>query len=187
LPQPAAAKSIALDKFPEARTEWKNAQALEQFGLIQDAMVALRNIRAEMKLDPKKKIEAEFSSADERARQTMQSSREGILRLASLSELKISSERLPQTGGAVRSTALFEVRIAYVTETLDVAAEAARLRKLIDGLEKAVVAKEKQLANSTFRSRAPEDIVRGLEATLAEQTTELRKLRSRLEELQTAA
>jgi uncharacterized coiled-coil protein SlyX len=43
------------------------------------------------------------------------------------------------------------------------------------------------LANSTFRSRAPEDIVRGLEATLAEQTTELRKLRSRLEELQTAA
>jgi valyl-tRNA synthetase len=187
LPQPVGAKSIALDKFPEARTEWKNAQALEQFGLIQDAMVALRNIRAEMKLDPKKKIEAEFSSADERARKTMQSNREGIFRLASLSELKISSERLPQSGGAVRSTALFEVRIAYVTETLDVAAEAARLRKLIEGLEKAVVAKEKQLANSTFRSRAPEDIVRGLEATLAEQTTELRKLRSRLEELQTAA
>jgi len=187
LPQPAAAKSIALDKFPEARTEWKNAQALEQFGLIQDAMKEMRNIRAEMKLDPKKKIEAEFSSADERARQTMQSSREGILRLASLSELKISSERLPQTGGAVRSTSLFEVRIAYVTETLDVAAEAARLRKLIEGLEKAVAAKEKQLANSTFRSRAPEDIVRGLEATLAEQTTELRKLRSRFEELQTAA
>jgi valyl-tRNA synthetase len=94
---------------------------------------------------------------------------------------------LPQSGGAVRSTALFDVRIAYVTETVDVEAEAGRLRKQIEGLEKAIEAKEKQLADETFRSRAPERVVRGLEATLAEQATELRKLRSRLEELKTAA
>jgi valyl-tRNA synthetase len=99
----------------------------------------------------------------------------------------VSAERLPQSGGAVRSTALFDVRIAYVAETIDVEAEAARLRKQIEGLEKAIAAKEKQLTNDTFRSRAPEKIIRGLEATLAEQMTELRKLRSRLEELKAAA
>src|SRR6266478_6454512 len=159
LPQRPGAKSIALDVFPEARKEWKNAEALEQFSLIQEAIVALRNIRAEMKLEPKKKVAAEFSS----------------------------SERLPQSGGAVRSTALFDVRIAYLAETVDVEAEAARLRKQIEGLERAITAKEKQLASATFRSRAPEEIVRGLESTLAEQTEELRKLRSRLEELKTAA
>src|SRR6266478_3682043 len=158
-PQRPGAKSIALDVFPEARKEWKNAEALEQFSLIQEAIVALRNIRAEMKLEPKKKVAAEFSS----------------------------SERLPQSGGAVRSTALFDVRIAYLAETVDVEAEAARLRKQIEGLERAITAKEKQLASATFRSRAPEEIVRGLESTLAEQTEELRKLRSRLEELKTAA
>jgi len=187
LPQRTGAKSIALDAFPEASTTWKNAQALEQFGLIQEVIVALRNIRAEMKLDAKKKIAAEFSSTDARVRQAIEASREGILRLASLSDLKVGAQRLPQSGGAVRSTALFDVRIAYVTEGIDVEAEAARLRKQIEGLEKAIASKEKQLANTTFRSRAPEDIVRGLEATLAEQTTELRKLRSRLEEFQTAA
>jgi valyl-tRNA synthetase len=187
LPQRADARSIALDTFPEARAEWKIAEALEQFSLIQEAIVALRNIRAEMKLEPKKKVAGEFSSSDERARHTIESSREGILRLAALSELKVSAERLPQSGGAVRSTALFDVRIAYVTETVDVEAEAGRLRKQIEGLEKAIEAKEKQLADETFRSRAPERVVRGLEATLAEQATELRKLRSRLEELKTAA
>jgi valyl-tRNA synthetase len=187
LPQRAGAKSIALDLFPEARTEWKNAQALEQFSLIQDVIGELRNIRAEMKLEPKKKVAAEFSSSDERARHAIESSRDGTLRLAALSELKVGAERLPQSGGAVRSTALFDVRIAYVAETIDVAAEAARLRKQIEGLEKAIAAKEKQLADTTFRSRAPEKVVRGLEATLAEQTTELQKLRSRLEELKTAA
>jgi valyl-tRNA synthetase len=117
----------------------------------------------------------------------IESSREGILRLALLSELKVSDVRLPQSGGAVRSTALFDVRIPYVAEAIDVAAEATRLRKQIEGLEKAIAAKEKQLANDTFRSRAPEKVVRGLETTLAEQTTELQKLRSRLEELKAAA
>jgi valyl-tRNA synthetase len=150
-------------------------------------IVALRNIRAEMKLDPKKRVPAEFSSSDERIRQVIESSREGILRLALLSELKVSDVRLPQSGGAVRSTALFDVRIPYVAEAIDVAAEATRLRKQIEGLEKAIAAKEKQLADDTFRSRAPEKVVRGLETTLAEQTTELQKLRSRLEELKAAA
>ena len=150
--------------------------------------MALRNIRAEMKLpDPRKKTAAEFSSSDDRARQAIESNREGILRLATLSELNVSAARLPQSGGAVRSTALFDVRIAYTADTVDVAAEAARLRKQIEGLEKAIAAKERQLADDTFRSRAPEKVVRGLEATLAEQTTELRKLRSRLEELKAAA
>jgi len=186
-PQRAGAKSIALDLFPEARTEWKNAQALVQFSLVQEVIVALRNIRAEMKLDPKKKVAAEFSSSDERARAVIESTRDGVLRLAPLSELRVSADRLPQSGGAVRSTALFDVRIPYAAETIDIAAEATRLRKQIEGLEKAIAAKERQLANATFRSRAPETVVRALEATLAEQTTELQKLRSRLEELKAAA
>jgi len=187
LPQLPGAKSIALDAFPTSRTEWKNPQALEQFSLVQEVMVALRNIRSEMKLDPKKKVAAEFSSSDEQTREVIESSREGIIRLAALSDLKVGAERLLQSGGAVRSTALFDVRIPYVAETIDIAAEATRLRKQIEGLEKAIAAKEKQLADSTFRSRAPENVVLGLEATLAEQTTELRKLRSRLEELKAAA
>jgi valyl-tRNA synthetase len=186
-PQRAGAKSIALDSFPEASTEWKSAEALEQFSLVQEVVVALRNIRAEMKLDPKKKVAAEFSSSDERARAVIEASRDGILRLTPLSELKVGAERLPQSGGAVRSTALFDVRIPYAAETIDVAAEGARLRKQIEGLEKAIAAKERQLADETFRSRAPEKVVRGLEATLAEQNTELQKLRLRLEELKAAA
>ena len=182
LPQPARAKSIALDKYPEARKEWKNARAQDQFSLVQEIIVALRNIRAEMKLDPKKKIGAEFSSEDAETRSFVAANRDGILRLAILSDLKIFGERLPQSGGAVRSTSQFDVRIAY-SEAVDVAAEKARLKKEIDGLQKAVASKEKQLADDTFRSRAPEKIIRGLEATLAEQLVELEKNVERLGQL----
>src|SRR6266849_5991329 len=185
LPQREGAKSIALDSFPEGRGDWKNAAAQEQFSLIQEVMIALRTIRADMKLDPRKKVAAEFASADEKARKVIQGNLEGILRLAALSELKIGTAGLAQAGGAVRSTSRFDVRIAYAAESVDIAAETTRLRKEIEGLEKAIAGKERQLGDGTFRSRAPEDIVRGLESTLAEQKIELQKLRARLEELKT--
>jgi valyl-tRNA synthetase len=188
LPQRPGAKSIALDKFPEAQANWKNAGALSAFGLIQEVIAALRNIRSEMKLpDPRKKVAAEFSSADEETRRVIEANRGGIARLAALSELKISAGHLSQAGGAVRSTAHFDVRIAFAANTVDVAGESARLRKEIEGLEKAIASKEKQLGDASFRSRAPEKIVRAMEATLTEQRLELQKLRKRLEELDKAA
>ena len=183
LPQAAGAKSIALDRYPEARAGWKNPAAQEQIALIQEVIVALRNIRAEMKLDPKKKIGAEFSSEEPATRNLLEANRDAILRLAILLELKISAGRLPQSGGAVRSTSQYDVRVAYA-EAVDTEAEKARLKKEIEGLQKAVTSKESQLNNETFRSRAPEKIIRGLEATLAEQKGELQKLRERLGELE---
>jgi valyl-tRNA synthetase len=82
----------------------------------------------------------------------------------------------------VRSTAAFDVRIAY-SDVVDIAAEKARLKKEIEGLQKAIASKERQLGDEIFRSRAPENIIKGLEATLAEQRIEFRKLQDRLTQL----
>jgi len=65
----------------------------------------------------------------------------------------------------------------------DVAAEKTRLKKETEGLQKAIASKERQLGNETFCSRAPENIIKGMEATLAEQRIELRKLQDRLSQL----
>jgi valyl-tRNA synthetase len=154
-----------------------------QFQMMQEVVTALRNIRAEMKLDPKKKMSAELYSFDGVTRDAMERSKDGIVRLASLSLLTISSKPLEQAGGAVRSTAAFDVRIAY-SDAVDGEAEKTRLKKEIEGLQKAISSKESQLGNETFRSRAPEKIIRGLEATLADQRIELQKLRERSTELE---
>jgi valyl-tRNA synthetase len=182
LPQRAGAKSIALDGFPQAQPNWKNAEAAAQFALIQEIITALRNIRAELKLDPKKKLAAQFSSPDLAIRNLVEANRDGINRLAILSDLTISSERLPAADGAVRSTATFDVRIGY-GDVADVSAEKARITKEVDKLQAAIASKERQLADETFRSRAPEKIIRGLEDTLAGQRIELEKLKARLGQL----
>jgi len=181
-PQRAGAKSIALERFPEVRDSWRNNAALEEFGLLQEIITAVRNIRAELKIDPKKKVAAELSLADEAARESVESSRDGIVRLGMLTDLKISDGRLAQGGGAMRSSAKFDLRIEY-SETVDAAAECAKITKELEGLRKAIGSKEKQLGDEIFLSRAPEKIIRGLEATLATQRIEMQKLTERFEQL----
>jgi valyl-tRNA synthetase len=97
--------------------------------------------------------------------------------------MRISAEKLRQEGGAMRSTSLFDVRIAY-SDTVDAAAEKTRLNKENEGLQKAIASKERQLGDEMFRSRAPEKIIKGLEATLAEQRIEMQKLQDRLAQLE---
>ena len=186
LPQRPGAKSIALAEFPQTRAEWKNPAAMEQFTLIQELISSVRIIRAEMKLDPKKRVAAEFSVADPAVRTFIETNRDGVLRLALLSDLKLSTERQSQAGGAVRSTAQFDVRIEY-EETVDVGAEIIRIRKEMERITKDIASKERQLGDETFRSRAPEKIIRGMESTLAERRVELKKLAERLAQLEKAA
>jgi valyl-tRNA synthetase len=184
LPQPEGTKSIALGRFPEPEARWKNAEAMREVAQVQEVVTALRAIRGELRLDAKKKVAAEFSTDSGAMGDLIRANREAVERFAGLSELRmVPKERFDAKSGALRSTAMFDVRVVY-SETVDSGAESARLKKETSGLQKAIGAKEQQLADQTFRSRAPERIIRGLEATLAQQKVELEKLRKRLRDLE---
>jgi valyl-tRNA synthetase len=183
LPQRAGARSIALDAYPKAQASWNDRRALKEYGLVQEIVQSLRTIRAEMKLDPKKKVAAQFFSSDVWAREVIEANKEGIARLAILSEFAISSEKLPEGGGGTRSTAQFDVRIPYVADTIDVGAERTRLKKEMEGLQKAIASKEAQLGNPTFRERAPEKVIQQMEQALQAHRVELHKCEDRMKQL----
>jgi valyl-tRNA synthetase len=184
IPQKAGTKSIALGRFPGAEAQWKNTEALRKVAQIQEVVTALRAIRAELKVEAKKKAAGEFSATDRSMRDLILANREAVERFAVLSELHIvPKEKFDAKNGAVRSTATFDVKVVY-SEIVDPGAEKARLKKEIEGLQKAIASKERQLGNETFRSRAPGDIVKGLEATLTQQKIELEKLGKRMEDLE---
>ncbi len=183
LPQPAGACSISLDRFPERRPEWNDVIADDGMATLQEIVIAARNIRAEMKLDPKRKVPADFSTGNPGLRKLVEDNLDPLLRLASLSSLQVSSGHLDSEGAAFRSTALFDLRIAY-GDTIDKPAEIARLKKEIDRLAKDVESKMKRLADETFLSKAPAKIVDDLRATLAERQLEHKKLLDRLKQLE---
>src|SRR5579862_5035202 len=183
LPQPAGAPSIALDKFPEPRAQWTDASAERDMAALQEIIITARNIRAEMKVDQKKKIAADFSSSDPAIRALVQQNLDPLLRLASLSALQISSGRLDAAGAALRSNAQFDLRIAY-GESIDKQTEIARLKKEIERLAKDIESKKARLADETFLSKAPGKIVEELKATLGQRIIEHQKLLDRLAQLE---
>ena len=183
LPQRAGARSIALELFPARREEWVDAGADGAMALIQEIVVAARNIRAEMKVDPKKKVAADFSSGDIAVRRLVEQNLDPLLRLANLASLGISAQRLDAEGAAVRSTANYDLRIAY-GDAVDKDAEVARLRKEIERLAKDIESKKARLADETFLSKAPAKIVEDLKATLASREIEHQKLVERLKQLE---
>jgi valyl-tRNA synthetase len=186
LPQADGDKSIALKRYPEGTLKASQALGLNEFALAQDVITEVRNIRAEMKLDSRKKVAAEFCSSDEDLRSAIQRNIDGIQRLAILSELKVSASPLGHAAGAMRSTAQFDIQIAY-SEAVDAAVESERLRKEIERLRKDIASKERQLGDETFRSRAPEKIIKGMQTTLEERRIELGKSSERLRQLESGA
>jgi len=182
LPQPEGARSIALDKFPEPRPTWIDASAEKEFATLQEIITAARNIRAEMKIDQKRKIPADLSSSDSAIRKLAELNAEPLTRLATLSALNISSSRLDGAAAAVRSTSQFDLRIAY-GDAIDKDVEIVRLQKEIDRLAKDIESKRGRLGDETFLSKAPAKIVEDLKTTLAGREIEHQKLLDRLNQL----
>jgi valyl-tRNA synthetase len=186
LPQAVGAKSIALDAYPEGGSEWKNADARDDFEILIRIVTAVREMRADGKVPTKKEVSLEISPANASVEKVIKDNLANVSRLATLSRIDFAAGRLSGTG-INRSTKYGELRIPLedIAEAtaLDPENERARLKKELEGLQKAVASKEAQLGNETFRSRAPAKIIQGLEATLAEQRAELKKLEDRLKQL----
>jgi valyl-tRNA synthetase len=183
LPQPDGARSIALDKFPEPRKEWHDTAADDAMTRLQDIVVTVRNIRAEMKIDAKKKVAAEFSARTPMLRHLLEDNLDPVLRLATLSSLRVTAEHLDPQGAIIRSTAAFDLRIAF-SDVIDKPAEITRLKKAIDGLKKDIASKQARLADENFTGKAPGHVVDALRATMMERQLELRKLEGRLRQLE---
>jgi valyl-tRNA synthetase len=181
LPQREGARSIALDRFPKVKEEQIDSTAEERVSLIQEIITAARNIRAEMKLDVKAKLLAQLRGSDF-VRTIVSDNIHTISRLAGLTSLSFAESHFDSSKGVIRSGKGFDLFVAYEA-AFDVSAQAERLRKEIDRLSKDIASKQQRLQDETFRSRAPEHIVKGLESTLAERRTEFEKLRGQLAQL----
>ena len=180
-----SAESISLERFPAASSEWADPEAEQQMALLQEIIAAARNIRAEMKLDPKRRVAAELAPAAQVSRSLLEKHADALLRLANLSSVVLSEQgKHPDPGrGAVRSTADFELLIPF-DQAVDRAAESVKVRKELERLEKDIETKTTRLGDSAFRNKAPERVVKAEEIALGERRAEREKLRARLQQLE---
>ncbi|HKU20023.1 MAG TPA: valine--tRNA ligase [Terriglobales bacterium] len=174
------AKSIALAEFPSADPAQRDLQAETEMAILQDLIVSVRNLRAELKVETRQRVPIEVHAVDG-VRQMIEHNREAVERLATVERVEFVQASLAKAGGA-RTTSRFEVRVVY-EKKIDVAAERARLQKELEGLERELENKRRQLGNGAFRQKAPPHVVDGLRKRLSELESLQEKIRSSLDHL----
>jgi len=183
LPQRADAKSIALEHFPSPPAAWLGSDAEQEFRALQEIIRYTRDFRSERKIGSRELFPGQIASKDASLRTLLQDNLEAIVRLAVLSDLRVSDGWSDVSTGLVHSTPKYDLHLDY-QKRVDPNVEATKLRKEIELLTKDIDSKQRQLADETFRSRAPEKVVKSMQEKLAERTAEHKKLRDRLAQLE---
>ena len=174
-------KSIALAAFPHPDEKQFDLAAETEMAILQDLIVSIRNVRAEMKVEPKVKVPVEVFAQQLEIRKMIDGNRGALERLAHVEQLTFVEDSLSNRAGA-RSTARFDVHVIYERK-IDVAAESERLKKDLEKIEKELANNQKQLGNEQFLAKAPEKVVEGLRRRGQELLVLQEKAQSKLTEL----
>jgi valyl-tRNA synthetase len=155
-------KSIALAAFPLEEEKQIDLKAETHMAVLQDLIVSVRNLRAELKVEAKLKVPIQVYAHDPEIRNLIEQNRSAIEhdRQANVESIEFVETSLAKLPGA-RHTARFDVHLVY-EEKIDVAAECARLKKELEKFEKNIANAERQLSNDSFRAKAPAHVVEGL-------------------------
>ncbi|MGB7823319.1 MAG: hypothetical protein WBL22_14080 [Candidatus Sulfotelmatobacter sp.] len=149
--------------------------------ILQDLIVNVRNVRAELKVEPKVKVPIEIFAHEPAVRAMIEQNRGAVERLANVQKITFVDSSLAKQAGA-RSTARFDVHIIYERK-IDVAAERERLNKERDKIEKEFANNQRQLSNEQFLAKAPTNVVEGLRRREQELVSLRDKVKRQLDEL----
>jgi valyl-tRNA synthetase len=173
--------SIALAPYPQANEKQFDLAAETEMAILQDLVVNVRNVRAELKVEPKVKVPIEIFAPEPGIRAMIEQNRGAVERLANVEQLKFAQGSLAKQAGT-RSTARFDVHVVYERK-IDVAAERERLKKEKDKFEKEFANNQRQLGNEQFLAKAPEKVVEGLRRREQELISLREKIKRQLDEL----
>ncbi len=174
-------RSIALAAYPAADESQIDLAAETEMAVLQDLIVSVRNVRAELKVEPKIKVPIEVFAEEPAIRTMIEKNRGAVQRLANVETLKFAQVPLANLSGA-RSTARFDVHVVY-EKKIDVPAERERLSKELEKMEKEIANGQRQLSNEQFLAKAPANVVEGIRRRAEELKVLREKALSKVKEL----
>jgi valyl-tRNA synthetase len=147
-----------------------------------DAVRAIRNLRAEKKIDPARWVEALIGAESEALRHAFSARAAVAETLARARPLLIVHPGELPTANVVRTVLEWGSVVLPLAGLVDVEAERARLRKELAAEEANVARIEAQLPK--MRGRAPEPVIAKMEEGLAASRAKLTALRASLDALE---
>ena len=155
-------KSIALAAYPQANEKQIDLAAETEMAILQDLIVSIRNLRAELKVEPKGQgADRGLCRRNRNPCNLIEQNRSAVERLANVETISRSCRarwrncRAPAALRASTCMLIYEKKI-------DVGAECERLKKELEKIEKEMANNQRQLSNEQFLAKAPAHVVEGL-------------------------
>jgi valyl-tRNA synthetase len=174
-------KSVALAAYPVAEEKQLNSAAEAEMAVLQELIVSIRNLRAELAVEQKQRVPIQIFTEDTAIRTLIEQNRGAVERLAGVEKVTFAKDSLAKLS-SVRHTTRFDVHVVY-EKKIDAAVERVRLNKELERIEKEIANVQRQLGNDQFLSKAPAQVVEGLRKREPELTALREKTQSKLQEL----
>jgi valyl-tRNA synthetase len=172
-------KTIMLQPYPEFNAEEIDEAALLEIEWLKKVVLAIRNIRGEMNIAPKKELTLLLRKGTEQDHKFAKNNHHRLVVLAKVAHINWlqEEEKIPTA-----ATALVDQLELYVplSDVIDMAAEGQRLQKEITKLHKDLEHLRTKLANESYLAKAPKNIVDQERTRFAETEMALHKLQKQL-------
>jgi len=171
-------KSIALAAYPQTDEKQLDLEAETNMAILQDLIVSVRNLRAELKVEPKAKVPVQVFAHEAEIRELIEQNRGAVERLANVQTMDLTDRPFIDTIGA-RRTARYDLHVIY-EKRINLAAERERLRKELGRIENEIASGQRQLNNEQFLAKAPAHVVQGIRQRGQDLSVQRDKIRSQL-------
>ena len=176
--------SIMVSRYPIAETEWLDEAADTFFGLLQNIIIGIRNMRNEYKVEPARWIRAIIVAGEHTEHiqaESMLISRLARVNSAELSAVEELTDKPRQAATLVLGTVEVYLPLAGM---IDLQQELERLTEELKNAEADIARRESRLANKSFVDKAPDHVVQKERDSLSQARDKVTRLRERLAELE---
>ena len=162
IPDRGGVETLALANWPGTGADGGATPGAEEFELVRDAVAVVRQLRADYSIPPGATVDVFLRTAADRnpARASAVFREESAL-IARLVRATVHVDQ-PTTGAAAHALLTHGTEVVVpLGDVVDLSKECARLREELLQLEKQLTALRGRLANESFVSRAPANVVEG--------------------------
>ncbi len=177
---PGSDELLVVSAWPKSDASSHDAQAEAQIAAVQAVTRAIRDVRNQYAIPPGKTLEVTIKPGGAALQSIIAASRAIIEPLANATLVAVDSAAAKPANAA---TAVLPEAEVYVAGVIDKEAEAKKLTKRREELQKFIAGNSAKLANEGFTAKAPAKVVQGLRDQLAAQQMELAAVEKNLAEL----
>jgi valyl-tRNA synthetase len=172
---PGAQNSIMQQNWPHLQPELINLRDEQQMELAFDVINAIRNMRAELEVNPVSRIDIQLTVTNQDTRISLEMLAVYIKNLAKVNNLTLNDQYLARNNQY--TVLLKELQVVMpLAGVVDAAEQLKKTNLKIDKLKSEIKNKEAMLANQNFTAHAPPEIVEIEKNKLTAMNEQVKKL-----------